>query len=95
MVMLSSVERKTLPLLPDDDIICRRKGLNTRRRLHHLLVLHLEDLVHGDHTGAVEVLAVLAHLDGLQPLGHRPEGGPVGAAGAGQADGYAARAQRG
>lgn len=33
-----------------------------------LLVLHLQDLVHGDNPGAAEVLAVLTHFNGLQPL---------------------------
>ena len=43
----------------------------------HLLVLHLQDLVHSDDPSAGEVLAVLTHLDRLQPLRHRPEGGTV------------------
>lgn len=43
----------------------------------HLLILHLQDLVHGDDAGAGKVLAVLTHLDGLKPLRHRPEGGTV------------------
>lgn len=60
----------------------------------HSLVLHLQDVVHGDDPGADEVLAVLTHLDGLQPLGHRPERGTVGAAGTGQADGHAAQQQQ-
>lgn len=60
----------------------------------HLLVLHLQDLVHRDDPGPAEVLAVLAHLDGLQPLRHRPEGGTVGAAGAGQAYGDAAKQEK-
>ncbi len=63
-------------------------------RMSHLLVLHLQNLVHGDDPGAGEVLTVLTHLDGLQPLRHRPEGGTVRAAGAGQADGYAARQKK-
>lgn len=45
--------------------------------MSHLLILHLQDLVHGDDPSAGEVLTVLAHLDGLQPLRHRPEGGTV------------------
>lgn len=59
--------------------------------MSHLLILHLQDLVHGDDASAVEVLAVLAHLNGLQPLRNRPERGTIRAAGAGQADGYAAK----
>lgn len=42
--------------------------------MSHLLSFHLQDLFHGDNPGAGEVLAVLAHLDGLQPFRHRPEG---------------------
>lgn len=53
----------------------------------HLLVPQGEHLLHGGDPGAGEALAVLAHPDGLQPLGHRPEHGAVAAAGAGQADG--------
>lgn len=58
--------------------------------MSHLLILHLQDMVHGDDPSAGEVLTVLTHLDGLQPLRHRPEGGTVRAAGAWKADGYAA-----
>lgn len=60
----------------------------------HLLVLHLQDLVHGDDPSAAKVLAVLTHLDRLQPLRHRPEGGTVRAAGARQANGYAASREK-
>lgn len=60
----------------------------------HLLILHLQDLLHGDHPSAGEVLTVLTHLDGFQPLRHRPEGGTVRAAGAGKADGYAASKEK-
>lgn len=45
--------------------------------LFYLLVLHLQDLVHCDDPGATEVLTVLTHFNGLQPLRHRPEGGTV------------------
>lgn len=48
-----------------------------------------EHLLHGRYPGTSEALVVLAHFDGLQPLGHRPEHGAVTAAGAGQADGHA------
>lgn len=58
--------------------------------MSHLLVLHLQDLVHGDDPSAGEVFTVLTHLDGFQPLGYRPEGGTVRATGAGQTYGYAA-----
>lgn len=53
----------------------------------HLLMPQGQHLLHGGDPGAGEALAVLAHPDGLQPLGHRPEHGAVAAAGAGQADG--------
>lgn len=53
----------------------------------HLLVPEAEHLLHAGDPGAGEALAVLAHSDGLQPFGHRPEHGAVAAAGAGQADG--------
>lgn len=46
-----------------------------------------EHLLHGRDPGAGKALAVLAHSDGLQPFGHRPEHGTIAAAGAGQADG--------
>lgn len=59
--------------------------------MSHLLSFHLQDLFHGDNPGAGEVLAVLAHLDGLQPFRHRPEGRAIWAAGAWQADGYAGK----
>lgn len=62
--------------------------------ISHLLILHLQDLVHGDDPSAVEVVTVLAHLDGLQPLRHRPEGGTIRATGAGQADGYTASKEK-
>lgn len=65
-------------------------GVTKSEIMPHLLVLHLQDLVHGDDPSAGEVLTVLTHLDGLQPLRHRPEGGTIRTAGAGQADGYAA-----
>lgn len=55
----------------------------------HLLMPQAEHLLHGRDPGAGEALAVLAHPDGLQPFGHRPEHGAVAAAGAGQADGNA------
>lgn len=61
---------------------------NKRLKKHYSLVLHLQHLVHGEHSGTGEVLAVLAHLDGLQPFRHRPEGGAVTATGAGEADGH-------
>lgn len=48
-----------------------------------------EHLLHGRDPSAGEAFVVLAHFDGLQPLGHRPEHGAVTAAGAGQADGHA------
>lgn len=53
----------------------------------HLLMPQGEHLLHGRDPGAGEALAVLAHSDGLQPFGHRPEHGTIAAAGAGQADG--------
>lgn len=53
----------------------------------HLLMPQSEHLLHGCYPGAGEALVVLAHFDGFQPLGHRPEHGAVPAAGAGQADG--------
>lgn len=53
----------------------------------HLLMPQAEHLLHGRDPGAGEALAVLAHSDGLQPFGHRPEHGAVAAAGAGQPDG--------
>lgn len=53
----------------------------------HLLMSQGEHLLHAGDPGAGEALAVLAHSDGFQPLGHRPEHGAVAAAGAGQADG--------
>lgn len=56
----------------------------------HLLVPQGEHLLHGRDARAGEAVAVLAHLDGLQPLGHRPEHGAVTAAGARQADGHSA-----
>lgn len=62
--------------------------------MSHSLILHLQDLVHGDDPSAGEVLTVLAHLDGLKPLRHRPEGGTVWAAGAGQTDGYTASKEK-
>ena len=52
----------------------------------YLLVLHLQDLVHSYDPGTAEVLTVLTHFNGLQPLRHRSEGGTVRAAGAGEAD---------
>ena len=57
----------------------------------HLLMPQGEHLLHGCDPGASEALVVLAHFDGLQPLGHRSEHGAVTAAGAGQTDGHAAR----
>lgn len=48
---------------------------------------HLQDLLDGAVARGHEVLGVLGHADGLQPLGHRAEGDALGAAGAGQADG--------
>lgn len=53
----------------------------------HLLMPQAQHLLHAGDPGAGEALAVLAHADGLQPFGHRPEHGAVAAAGAGQADG--------
>lgn len=55
----------------------------------HLLMPQAQHLLHAGDPGAGEALAVLAHSDGLQPFGHRPEHGAVAAAGAGQADGNA------
>lgn len=55
----------------------------------HLLMPQADHLLHGRDPRAGEALAVLAHSDGLQPFGHRPEHGAVAAAGAGQADGNA------
>lgn len=57
----------------------------------HLLMPQGKHLLHGRDPGASKAFAVLAHFDGLQPLRHRPEHGAVTAAGAGQADGHAAR----
>lgn len=45
--------------------------------MSHLLILHLQDLVHGYDASAGKVLTVLAHLNGLQPFRHRPERGTV------------------
>lgn len=64
-----------------------RLGLEGACGRMHLLVPQGEHLLHGGDPRAGEALAVLAHPDGLQPLGHRPERGAVAAAGAGQADG--------
>lgn len=69
-------------------------GVTKSEIMPHSLVLHLQDLVHGDDPSAGEVLTVLTHLDGLQPLRHRPEGGTIRATGAGQADGYAASKEK-
>lgn len=41
------------------------------------LVGHLHHLLDGSVAGRHEVLCVLLHLDGLQPLGHRAEGHPL------------------
>lgn len=60
----------------------------------HLLVPQSEHLLHGRYPGAGEAVVVLAHPDGLQPLGHRPEHGAVAAAGAGQPDGHAAGSRK-
>lgn len=57
----------------------------------HLLVPQGEHLLHGRDPGASKAFAVLVHLDGLQPLGHRSEHGAVTAAGTGQADGNSVR----
>ena len=38
------------------------------------LVGHLHHLLDGRVAGRQEVLSVLLHLDGFQPLGHRAEG---------------------
>lgn len=54
------------------------------------LVGHLYHLLNGRVAGCQEVLCVLLHLDGLEPLGHGAEGHPLGAAGAGQPDGHSA-----
>lgn len=54
----------------------------------HLLMAQGEHLLHGRDPSASKAFVVLAHFDGLQPLGHRPEHGAVTAAGAGQADGH-------
>lgn len=48
---------------------------------------HLQHLLDGAVARGHEVLGVLVHLDGLEPLGHRAERDALGAAGAGQADG--------
>lgn len=48
---------------------------------------HLQDLLNGAVARGHEVLCVLGHPDGFQPLGDRAEGNALGAAGAGQADG--------
>lgn len=53
----------------------------------HLLVAQSEHLLHGGYSSASKAFVVLAHLDGFQPLGYRPEHGAVTATGAGQADG--------
>ena len=52
-----------------------------------LLMPHGQHLLHGCDSCPGEALAVLAHLDGLQPFRHRPEHGAVAAAGARQSDG--------
>lgn len=57
----------------------------------HLLMPQGEHLLHGRDPSASKAFVVLAHFDGLQPLGHRLEHGAVTAAGAGQADGHAVR----
>lgn len=57
----------------------------------HLLMPQGEHLLHGRDPSASKAFVVLAHFDGLQPLGHRSEHGALTAAGAGQADGHAAR----
>ena len=57
----------------------------------HLLMPQCEHLLHGRDPRTSKAFVVLVHLDGLQPLGHRPEGGAVTAAGAGQADGHAVK----
>lgn len=71
----------------DLNVVC---GVSKSEILFHLLVLHLQDLVHSDDPSTAEVLTVLTHFNGLQPLRHRPEGGTVRATGAGQANGYTA-----
>lgn len=57
----------------------------------YLLMPQGEHLLHGRDPRAAEAFAVLAHFDGVQPLGHGPEHGAVAAAGARQADGHSAR----
>lgn len=57
----------------------------------HLLMSQSEHLLHGRYPSASEAFLVLAHFDGFQPLGYRPEHGTVAAAGAGQPDGDAVR----
>lgn len=54
------------------------------------LVGHLHHLLDGGVAGRHEVLCVLLHLDGLQPLRYCAEGHPLRAAGAGQPDGHPA-----
>lgn len=51
------------------------------------LAAHLQDLLDGAVARGHEVLRVLGHADGLQPLGDGAEGDALRAAGAGQADG--------
>lgn len=50
------------------------------------LVGHLHHLLDDGVASRQEVLRVLLHFDGLEPLRHRAEGHPLGAAGAGQPD---------
>lgn len=52
----------------------------------NILILHLQDLVHGEYPSRCEVVNVLVHFNGLQPFGHGPEGRTVRAAGAWQTD---------
>lgn len=52
------------------------------------LIGHLHHLLDGRVARRQEVLCVLLHLDGLEPLGHCAEGHPLGAAGAGKPDGH-------
>lgn len=49
---------------------------------------HLQDLLDGAVARGHEVLCVLGHPDGLQPLGDGAEGDALRATGAGQADGH-------
>ncbi len=91
----SSWELNTFSVLLQNAAWCQIKSAQCGRAAPvpcvHLLMPQGEHLLHGRDSSASKAFVVLAHFDGLQPLGHRPEHGAVTAAGAGQADGYAAR----